>query len=94
MVEGRRETGKRALAGMERALKSSPFLVGDTLTIADIAVYAYSHRAEDCGFALKVYPAVCGWITRVAAQIGPGYPVHSYGTEALLHPPAERGDSS
>jgi len=94
MVEGRRETGTRALAAMERALQSAPFLIGDSLTIADIAVYAYSHRAEDCGFALKDYPAVCGWITRVAAQIGPGYPVHSYGTEALLPSQAERGDSS
>jgi len=79
---------------MERALQSAPFLVGDSLTIADIAVYAYSHRAEDCGFALKDYPAVCGWITRVAAQIGPGYPVHSYGTEALLPSQAALGDSS
>lgn len=84
MVDSRRETGARALAAMERALQSAPFLVGGNLTVADIGVYAYSHRAEDGGFALKAYPAVCGWITRMAAQIGAGYPVHSYGTEALL----------
>jgi len=84
MVDARRETGARALAAMERTLRSAPFLVSDSLTIADIAVYAYSHRAEDCGFALETYPGVSEWITRVAAQVGPGYPVHSYGAEALL----------
>jgi len=84
MVDARRETGARALAAMERTLRSAPFLVSDSLTIADIAVYAYSHRAEDCGFALETYPGVSEWITRVAAQVGPGCPVHSYGAEALL----------
>jgi glutathione S-transferase len=95
LVDSRRATGTRALTAMERALQSAPFLVGDNFSIADIAVYAYSHRAEDCGFALKAYPAVCSWITRVAAQIGQGYPVHCYGTEALLPSPAvQRGDLS
>ena len=84
MVDARRETGARALAAMERSLRSARFLVGDSLTLADIAVYAYSHRAGDCGFALETYPAVSEWITRVAAQVGSGYPVHSYGSEALL----------
>ncbi len=84
MVDARRASGARALAAMQRALQLAAFLVGDSLTIADIAVYAYSHRAEDCGFALEAYPAVSDWITRVAAQIGPGYPVHAYGPEALL----------
>src|SRR5262252_374927 len=73
MVDARREAGVRALTAMERALQSTPFLVGDNLTVADIAVYAYSHRAEDCGFTLETYPAVSDWITRVAAQVGPGY---------------------
>jgi glutathione S-transferase len=94
MADSRRETGTRALAAMERALRSAPFLVGDNLTVADIAVYAYSHRAEDAGFALEAYPAVSGWIARTAAQIGPGYPVHSYGTEALLSQAVQRGDLS
>ena len=89
MVDARRETGARALAAMDRTLASSPFLVTEDLTIADIAVYAYSHRAEDCGFVLDSYPAVSAWIKRVAGLIGPGYPVHPYGPEALLTP---RGD--
>ncbi|TIU76602.1 MAG: glutathione S-transferase family protein, partial [Mesorhizobium sp.] len=45
---------------------------------ADIAVYAYSHRAEDCGFSLADYPAVEAWVERVDEAIGPGYPVHPY----------------
>ncbi|TIW86536.1 MAG: glutathione S-transferase family protein, partial [Mesorhizobium sp.] len=50
-------------------------------TIADIAVYAYSHRAEDCGFSLADYPAFAAWADRVRDAIGPGYPVHPYGID-------------
>jgi glutathione S-transferase len=82
MVDARHETGTRALAAMERALGRVPFLGTDHLTIADLAVYAYSHRAEDCGFVLKAYPAVSAWMERVAKFIGPAYPVHPYGVEA------------
>lgn len=82
MVDARRETGARALAAMERGLKTSPFLVGESFTIADIALYAYTQRAEDCGFAFKEYPAVTAWLERVATKIGPGYPVPLYGSEA------------
>ncbi|MDX8481664.1 glutathione S-transferase family protein [Mesorhizobium sp. VK24D] len=78
LVAGKREAGARALAGLERGLQDTRFLVGNALTIADVAVYAYSHRAEDCGFALADYPAVGSWVDRVSAAIGPGYPVHPY----------------
>jgi glutathione S-transferase len=86
LVESRRESGTRALSALERALRSSAFLVDDRLTIADIAVYAYGHRAEDAGFPLRAYPHVSGWMERVAAEIGPGYPVSPYGPEAQLRP--------
>lgn len=86
-VDSRREAGARALSALERALQSAPFLVENRLTIADIAVYAYGHRAEEGGFALKAYPAVSGWIKRVASLIGPGYPVYPYGPEAQLSSP-------
>ncbi|MBV9136441.1 MAG: glutathione S-transferase family protein [Hyphomicrobiales bacterium] len=82
MVDARRETGARALAAMEHVLKASAFLVGEKLTIADIALFAYTHRAEDCGFSFKDYPAVAAWLERVATQIGPGHPVPLYGSEA------------
>ncbi|OHV89622.1 glutathione S-transferase family protein, partial [Mesorhizobium sp. ORS 3428] len=78
LVAGKREAGVRALAALERSLQDTPFLVGGSLTIADIAVYAYSHRAEDCGFSLADYPAVAAWMDRVSGAIGPGYPVHPY----------------
>ncbi|MGX8008271.1 glutathione S-transferase family protein [Mesorhizobium sp. ORM8.1] len=78
MVAGKREAGVRALAALERSLVDTPFLVGDALTIADIAVYAYSHRAEDCGFSLADYPAVAAWAGQVSAAISPDYPVHPY----------------
>ena len=83
MVAGKREAGARTLAALERSLAGAPFLVGNALTIADIAVYAYSHRAEDCGFSLTDYPAVSAWIGRVSDAIGPGYPVHPYPAKTM-----------
>src|SRR6185437_3164171 len=53
MIESRRENAERALSALERSLTSASFLVGEGLTIADIAVYAYTHRAEDCGFSFS-----------------------------------------
>jgi len=81
MIESRREKGAWALASLERVLVEQPWLVGDGLTIADIAVYAYAHRAEDAGFHLADYPAVAAWMRRVAETIGPGYPVHPYSSD-------------
>lgn len=78
MVAGKREAGVRTLAALERSLAATPFLVGNDLTIADIAVYAYSHRAEDCGFSLADYPMLMAWVDRVLETIGPDYPVHPY----------------
>lgn len=84
MVESRRENATRALEALERTLTNARFLVGNTLTIADIAVYAYTHRAEDCGFGLAAYSALSAWLHRVAAEIGPGYPVPPYTPDAQL----------
>ncbi|UVK46387.1 glutathione S-transferase family protein [Mesorhizobium sp. AR07] len=78
MVAGKREAGARTLAAINRSLADTPFLVGEDLTIADIAVHAYSHRAGDCGFLLTDYPALMAWTGRVRDAIGPGYPVHPY----------------
>lgn len=78
LVAGKRDAAARALAAMERSLADTAFLVGQDLSIADIAVYAYSHRAADCDLALTDYPAVIAWCGRVADAIGPGYPVHPY----------------
>lgn len=78
MIAGKREAATRALAAIDRGLADSLFLVGEDLTIADIAVYAYSHRAEDCGFSLAAYPAFVAWSGRVQDAIGADYPVYPY----------------
>lgn len=78
MVAGKREAGARTLAALDRSLGGTPFLTGNELTIADIAIYAYSHRAGDCGFSPADYPAFLAWTGRVRDAVGPGYPVHPY----------------
>ena len=49
-------------------LTGQSFFVGETYSIADIALYAYTHVAEEGGFDLAPYPAVRSWLARVAAQ--------------------------
>ena len=68
VIEKKRELGYAALAVMEQRLKDHPFLVGDRYTIADIALYAYTHVADEGGFSLDSYPGICAWCDRVAAQ--------------------------
>lgn len=60
--------GYRALDVMEQQLLRTPYLVGDHYSIADVALYAYTHVAEEGGFRLEGYPAVCAWLQRVASH--------------------------
>lgn len=69
-IEARRKAGYAALDAMERELASREFLVADAYTIADIALYAYTHVAGEGGFDLSGYPGVRAWLDRVAAQPG------------------------
>jgi glutathione S-transferase len=64
------EEGYRALAVMEKHLKDNSFFVGDHYTIADIALYAYTHVAHECDFDLAAFPAIREWLDRMAAQPG------------------------
>ncbi|MBZ9922718.1 glutathione S-transferase family protein [Mesorhizobium sp. BR1-1-7] len=82
MVAAKREAGTLALAALDRSLAETAFLVGKQLSIADIAVYAYSHRAEDCGFSLTDYPAFEAWLGRVRDAVGADYPVYPYSVDA------------
>ncbi len=66
----REARGHAALDVLERTLARQPFLVGQRYSIADIAIYAYTHVAHEGGFAMARYPAVVGWLARVAAQPG------------------------
>ena len=60
--------GNKALSVMEQQLTKTHFLVGDSLTIADIALYAYTHVAEQGGFDLNRYPHIQAWCQRIAQQ--------------------------
>jgi glutathione S-transferase len=60
--------GNAALAIMERHLEKEDWLAGGQYSIADIALYAYTHVAADGGFDLAIYPALSAWLARIAAQ--------------------------
>jgi glutathione S-transferase len=62
--------GYHALDVMERHLKDAQFLVGPHLTIADLALFAYTHRADEGGFDLQPYAAVRAWLARCEQQPG------------------------
>ena len=62
--------GNDALARLETQLQQTPFLVGDAFTLADIALVAYTRKAELGGFDLKHYPHVTRWIARVEHELG------------------------
>jgi glutathione S-transferase len=62
--------GYAALGVMEKALATAPFLVGERPTLADIALYAYTHVAGEGGFELGRFPAVQAWLGRVPAEPG------------------------
>ncbi|GAC1623745.1 MAG: glutathione S-transferase family protein [Nevskia sp.] len=66
-----RPRGYAALGVMERQLAATPFLAGAGYTVADIALYAYTHVAHEGGYELATYPALRAWLARVAAT--PGY---------------------
>jgi glutathione S-transferase len=58
-----------ALALMERALAQQPYLAGEDLTLADIALVAYTRFAHDGGFELADYPALEAWVRRVETEL-------------------------
>lgn len=62
------EAGNRALAVMEQRLAEADWLAGDAFSIADIALYAYTHMAKTGGYDLAVFPGIGRWLERVAAQ--------------------------
>lgn len=66
--EAKRRGGIAALKAMERHLGDRAYLVGERYTIADVALYAYTHVAPEGGFELEPYPAIGAWLERVAAQ--------------------------
>jgi glutathione S-transferase len=70
LLESKQAPGYAALGVMEGHLAEQEFFVGESYSIADIALYAYTHVADQGGFDLDRFPAVQAWLARVAAQPG------------------------
>ncbi len=64
------EQGYAALTIMEKQLAEHSFIAGDAYSIADIALYAYTHVAQEGGFDLARFPALKAWMERVTQQAG------------------------
>ena len=69
-LDGLWSAGYRALDAMEAHLTGREWLVGDRMSLADVALYAYTHVAEEGEFDLSRYAAIPQWLERVAAQPG------------------------
>ena len=70
MLPGKRAGGEAALKLIDEHLANREWFVGDRPSVADICLYAYTHVAEEGGFALSPWPAVRAWIARVEGQEG------------------------
>jgi glutathione S-transferase len=62
------ERGNQALGVMEQHLQREPFFAAGAYSVADIALFAYTHCAGDHGFDMKRYPAINAWLARVKSQ--------------------------
>ncbi len=64
------EKGNHALAVMEAQLAKTPFMSGETFSVADISLYGYSHSAARAGYDLTGFPNIAKWLKRVSQQRG------------------------
>ena len=69
-IAAKQAAGAAALAILDAHLARADFVAGPHCSVADIALYAYSHLAEEAGCALAPYPALKRWLARVAAEPG------------------------
>jgi glutathione S-transferase len=75
------EKGYEALGVMEKHLQTQSFFVDGRYTIADIALYAYTHVAHESDYDLTTFPAIRAWLKRVAAE--PGHIAMDFRTQAM-----------
>ena len=75
------EKGYEALGVMEKHLQSYRYFVDDRYTIADIALYAYTHVAHESDYDLTTFPAIRSWLKRVAAE--PGHIAMDFRTQTM-----------
>ena len=64
------EGGNKALSVMEDRLSKTPFFAGETICVADLALYSYTHDATTAGFDLARFPFVSAWLERIAEDEG------------------------
>ena len=76
-----KELAARRFDWFDGELSRHPYLAGDRYTIADVALYSYTHLAEQSEFDLKPFPALRDWLARVAAE--PRHVAMDYRREAL-----------
>ena len=70
LIPAKRIAGGDALALMNDHLEGREYFVADEPSLADISLFAYTHLAEEGGFGLDNYPAICDWIDRIRALPG------------------------
>ena len=78
----RKASGEQVLALLEDHLAGRDFFVGGSYTIADLAIYGYTHRAHEAAIDLKPYRNLRGWFERVKRQPGYFEDVEPYGANA------------
>lgn len=69
-IPGLEEKGHEALRLMEMQLSHTDWLAGDSYSLADVSLYAYTHVADEGGFDMSGYPSIAAWCDRVQAQPG------------------------
>lgn len=69
-LEEKRAGGLKALAVMEKQLQGHDFMAGERFTLADIALFAYTHVADEGGFSLEAFPGIRSWIRRIESRPG------------------------
>lgn len=89
LVEPKRRLGRAVLATMEAHLARTPFFAGETYSIADVSLYAYTHLAHEGGFVLEGYKSVVEWLARVRGQPGHMAQVFPYPPNASGYLPSE-----
>jgi len=62
--------GERALGVMETQLAKTPFIAGSMMSVADIALFAYTQDAEYAGYDLGRFPAIAAWLERIRGDPG------------------------
>lgn len=81
-IEDWMERGYRALQVMDDHLKSHNYFAAGHLTVADIALYAYTHLAHTCDFDLETFPAIRTWLRRIEQE--PDYVPMDWQPDATL----------